>query len=114
MGIETKSWAERERALNRKTKEQIDEIIDSGKDAIDIAIELCMYCMRTQIFIDGNKRASVIFANHYMIAHALGLIVIPENHVSEFKKKLVTFYETSDIREISEFLKEKCWRKLKE
>ena len=100
--------------IELQVKEQIDEIIDSGKDAIDIAIELCMYCMRTQIFIDGNKRASVIFANHYMIAHALGLIVIPENHVSEFKKKLVTFYETSDIREISEFLKEKCWRKLKE
>ena len=69
--------------------------------------------MRTQIFIDGNKRASVIFANHYMIAHGLGLIVIPEAQVPEFKKKLVKYYEKSDIKEINKFLKDKCWRKIK-
>jgi prophage maintenance system killer protein len=69
--------------------------------------------MRTQVFIDGNKRASVLFANHFMIAHGLGLIVIPENHVPEFKKKLVMYYESADIREIQDFLKKKCWRKIK-
>ena len=77
-------------------------------------IDLCMYCMRTQIFIDGNKRASVIFVNHFMISHGLGLIVIPEKYVSEFKKKLVLYYEIADISEIRDFLKEKCWRKMKE
>ena len=100
--------------MESQVRENIDEIIGSDKEAIDIAIDLCMYCMRTQIFIDGNKRASVIFANHYMIAHGLGLIVIPENHVPEFKKKLVTYYESADIREIRDFLKDKCWRKIKE
>ena len=53
--------------IESQVKETINEILNSGKDEIDIAIDLCMYCMRTQIFIDGNKRASVIFANHYMI-----------------------------------------------
>ena len=96
-----------------EVKECIDKIINSNKEKIDIAIELCMYCMRTQIFIDGNKRASVIFANHYMIAHGLGLIVIPEAQVPEFKKKLVKYYEKSDIKEINKFLKDKCWRKIK-
>lgn len=100
--------------IEPQVKEQIDQIIQSGKETIDTAIDLCMYCMRTQIFIDGNKRASVIFANHYMVAHGLGLIVIPQNHVSEFKKKLVSYYETADIKEIRSFLKTKCWRKLKE
>ncbi len=92
--------------------ESINEILKSENDHLDIAIELCMYCMRTQIFVDGNKRASVIFANHYMISHGLGLIVIPENHVPEFKKKLVAFYESNDISEISHFLKENCWKKM--
>ena len=96
-----------------QVKECIDKIINSNKEKIDIAIELCMYCMRTQIFIDGNKRASVIFANHYMIAHGLGLIVIPEAQVPEFKKKLVKYYEKSDIKEVNKFLKDKCWRKIK-
>ena len=92
--------------------ESVNEILKREKDHLDIAIELCMYCMRTQIFVDGNKRASVIFANHYMISHGLGLIVIPENHVPEFKKKLVAFYESNDISEISHFLKENCWKKM--
>ena len=96
-----------------QVKECIDKIINSNKEKIDIAIELCMYCMRTQIFIDGNKRASVIFANHYMIAHGLGLIVIPEAQVPEFKKKLVKYYEKLDIKEVNKFLKDKCWRKIK-
>ena len=92
--------------------ESINEILKSEKDHLDIAIELCMYCMRTQIFVDGNKRASVIFANHYMIRHGLGLIVILENHVPEFKKKLVIYYESNDISDISDFLKENCWKKM--
>ena len=100
--------------MESQVKEHIDEIIGSGKETIDIAIDLCMYCMRTQIFIDGNKRASVIFANHYLIARGLGLIVIPENHVPEFKKKMVVYYESADIEEIRDFLKDKCWRKIKE
>ena len=88
--------------------ERINEILKSDKEPLDIAIELCMYCVRTQIFVDGNKRASVIFANHYMISHGLGLIIIPENHVTEFKKKLVAFYESADISEISDYLKQNC------
>ncbi|MCR5723269.1 MAG: Fic family protein [Lachnospiraceae bacterium] len=98
--------------MESQVKEKIDEIIGSDKEAIDIAIDLCMYCMRTQVFIDGNKRASVIFANHFLISHGLGLIVIPENHVPEFKRKLVTYYESTDIGEIRAFLKEKCWRRM--
>ena len=65
-------------------KEKISDILSSEELPIDIAIKLCMYSMKTQVFIDGNKRASVIFANHYLIAHGQGFLVIPEEHVSEF------------------------------
>lgn len=97
--------------IESMVKERISDILHSGLEDIEIAIHLCMYCMRTQIFIDGNKRASVIFANHYLISHGQGFLVIPEEHVPEFKKKLVTFYENEKIDIIAEFLKEKCWRK---
>ena len=60
-----------------------------------------MYGVKTQIFIDGNKRASVIFANHYLVAHGQGFLVIPEKHVPEFKKKLVAYYEGNDIEKLS-------------
>jgi len=90
--------------------ERIDEIRQQQKDTIDIAIELCMYCMKTQVFKDGNKRASVIFANHYLIAHGMGFLVIPEKDVPEFKKLLVKYYEGEPLEVIGSFLKEKCWR----
>ena len=91
-------------------KERIMDIIQSEMDLIDIAIELTLYCMKTQIFIDGNKRASIIFANHFMIQHGLGLLVVPESIVSEFKALLVAYYEGRDEAAIKNFLKEKCWR----
>lgn len=85
-------------------KERITEIINSEAEEIEIAINLCMYCMKTQIFIDGNKRASVIFANHYLISHGQGFLGIPEEHVPEFKRKLVDFYEGENIEVISDFI----------
>ena len=66
--------------------------------------------MKTQVFIDGNKRAAVIFANHYLIAHANGLLVIPETNVPEFKRLLVDYYEGADEAIIMSFLKQKCWK----
>lgn len=91
-------------------KETIDEIRSQDKDAVDIAIELCLYCMKTQVFTDGNKRASVIFANHFLIAHGMGFIVIPEKDVPEFKKLLVRFYEGDDTGNVSGFMRERCWK----
>ena len=90
--------------------ENILEIINRNDQPINIAIDLCLYCMKTQIFNDGNKRASVIFANHYLISKAGGLLVIPENHVSEFKKLLIGYYENKDNGEIKAFLKQNCHR----
>ena len=91
-------------------KENIDAILADSADEVDTAIRLCLYCMKTQIFNDGNKRASVIFANHYMISKGQGLIVIPESHVPEFKRLLVAYYEDRDNGEIVEFMRSKCWR----
>jgi len=93
-------------------KENIEKIVLSEMEPIDIAIELCLYCMKTQIFIDGNKRASVIFANHYLISHGQGVLVIPEKEVPEFKMLLVKYYEGENPDIIREFLKTKCWKKI--
>lgn len=93
-------------------KEKIQEIIEKQENAIDIAIDLCLYCMKTQIFLDGNKRALVIFANHYLISHGGGFLVIPEKKVPEFKKLLVKYYEGENISIIRSFMKINCWKTL--
>ena len=91
-------------------KDEIREITEEKADVIDTAIKLCLYCMKTQIFLDGNKRASVIFANHYLISHGEGFLVIPEKEVPEFKNLLVKYYEGEDISIISDFMKKNCWK----
>lgn len=97
--------------IEMDVKTKINEIVGAAQvSAIDTAIRLCLYCMKTQIFLDGNKRTSVIFANHYLISQGQGFIVIPEKAVPEFKKLLVGYYESDSLTEISEFMKIKCWK----
>lgn len=91
-------------------KEHIEDILQANIDDIDKSIRLCLYTMKTQVFIDGNKRAAIIYANHYLIAHGQGFLVIPEAHVSGFKKLLVEYYEGEDPNRITDFLKTNCWR----
>ena len=97
--------------IEADVKESLREIADSGTQFIDTAIELCLYCMKSQIFNDGNKRASVIYANHYLIGCGGGLLVIPERNVPEFKRLLIEYYEDKEGRVIKQFMKDLCWRR---
>lgn len=94
--------------IEHQVKEDIDNIIKSSDDVVQVAIELALYVMKTQIFNDGNKRTAIIFANHYLISHAGGLMVVPQNLVPEYKKLLVKYYEGTDEETIKSFMKEKC------
>lgn len=95
--------------LEQDVKENIQHIVDSGREAIEIAIDLALFCMKTQVFIDGNKRAAIIFANHYLISKGQGLLVVPESLVPEFKSLLIAFYEGRDAQQIKGFLRDSCW-----
>lgn len=97
--------------LEVDVKETIRDILQSKDDEVEKAIRLCLYCMKTQVFIDGNKRASIIFANHYMIQKGKGLLVVPEAKVEDFKKLLVAYYEGKDEDKITRFFMDECWRK---
>lgn len=90
-------------------KDDIKRIINKKIDSVDKSIELFLYVVKKQLFIDGNKRTSVIFANHYLIQNAKGLIVIPDTKTEEYKKLLIEYYETSDDKKIKDFIKDKCY-----
>ena len=90
-------------------KEDIQNIFNMEINNIDKAIELLLYIMKKQIFIDGNKRTSIIFANHYLISKGQGIIIIPANLTNKYKKLLIDYYEGKDSTEIKKFLKEKCF-----
>lgn len=44
-----------------------------------------------------------------MITKRQGLLVIPQEHVSEFKRLLVAYCEDRDNSEIAEFMRGLCW-----
>ena len=96
-----------------QVKHDLNDILEQ-EEGIDLAIDLVLYVMKKQLFLDGNKRTAIIFANHYLISHALGLIVIPAELVDEYKKYLVSYYEDENKKpEIYQFLKDKCWTRIR-
>lgn len=93
-------------------KENLAKILDNHDAIIEVAIDLILMIMRSQIFIDGNKRTAIIFANHYLISKGKGIISIPVEHTDEFRNLLVRYYESGDKAAITDFLREKCYIKI--
>lgn len=93
-------------------REGLGAILDAEDSAALIGIRLCLYIMKTQVFLDGNKRAAVIFANHYLMSKGAGLLVIPEGDVPQFRELLVAYYEDRRTDEILDFMQEKAFRSM--
>ena len=91
-------------------KEELSELLSNDK-TYEVAIELILYVIKKQLYLDGNKRTAVLFANHYLISRGMGLIVIPAELVDEFKKHLIDYYEDKND-DIKTFLYNKCLTKL--
>lgn len=95
--------------IESEIKSELEEILNNKKDDLEIAIELLLYTMKKQIFIDGNKTTAVIYSNHYLISKGRGIIVIPVELIEEFKDLLILYYEGKDESKIKEFIKDKCY-----
>ena len=91
-------------------EERIESVV--REEVEDKAVEILLYIMKKQVFIDGNKRTAVIFANHYLISKGNGIIVIPAEFVEEYKRLLILYYEGNDENQIKTFLKEKCYMRI--
>lgn len=79
--------------------ERIQDILSEEIEPVLKAIKLCLYCMKTQVFNDGNKRAAVIFANHFLISQGAGMLVIPEKEVPEFNSIYSTMVDKFEAKE---------------
>lgn len=93
-------------------KEELCAILNKDIGDVDKAIELLLYIMKKQIFIDGNKRTSIIYCNHYLISKAKGIIVIPAELTQEFKDLLIAYYEGKADCNIKKFIRDKCYIEL--
>ncbi len=75
---------------------------------VERAITLMLYCMRSQMFVDGNKRTSMLAANHEMIINGCGIISVPIEIQPIFTQKLVDYYESNDMDELKQFVYDYC------
>jgi prophage maintenance system killer protein len=91
--------------IESQIKEEIADVLEI-EEPTERAITHMLSLMRKQMFLDGNKRTSMLAANQIMIANGCGIISIPIEHQPEFTRMLVGFYESGNMEEIKTFVYE--------
>ena len=95
--------------IESQIKEELEKILNQeNKTKTEIAIEIMLWIMRRQMFIDGNKRVAMLFANKIMIDNGCGIITISQNLQPTFYEKLIKFYETGDNIDLKHWIYDNC------
>ena len=77
--------------IESQIKEELDEILNQkDKTKTEIAIEIMLWIMRGQMFIDNG----------------CGIITIAQENQPMFYEKLIKYYETGDNKDLKEWLYE--------
>lgn len=95
--------------IESQIREELDELLNqSEKIKTEIAIEIMLWIMRRQMFIDGNKRVAMLFANKIMIDNGCGIITIAQDIQPTFYEKLIKFYESGDNTDLKQWIYDNC------
>ena len=95
--------------IESQIKEELEELLNQeNKTKTEIAIEIMLWIMRRQMFIDGNKRVAMLFANKIMIDNGCGIITISQENQPVFLEKLIKFYETGDNVDLKQWIYDNC------
>lgn len=95
--------------IESKIKEELEEILNGEYESkTELAIVCMLYVMRKQMFIDGNKRVAMLFANKIMIDNGCGIISISQELQSLFYEKLIKYYETGEMDELKKWIFDNC------
>lgn len=89
-------------------KSRLECIQRESESALDKAIDIMLFLMRSQLFYDGNKRISMLIANKIMIENGQGIISVAQKDISKFYSLLVPYYESNDAKAIKDFIYNCC------
>ncbi len=93
--------------VESQIKEELEQLLNQPeKSKTEIAIEVMLWIMRRQMFIDGNKRVGMLFANKIMIDNGCGIITIAQENQQTFFKKLINYYESGDNTDLKKWIYE--------
>lgn len=91
--------------IESQIKEELERLLNqTEKTKTEMAIEIMLWVMRRQMFIDGNKRVGMLFANKIMIDNGCGIITISQDNQPTFFEKLIKFYETGDNTDLKRWI----------
>ena len=76
--------------------------------ATDRALTATLWCMRTQPFMDGNKRVASMLGNKILIENGNGLLNVPVELDGQFKQRLVAFYESGQMDGLKQWMYDYC------
>lgn len=93
--------------VESQIKEELEQLLNQPeKSKTEIAIEVMLWIMRRQMFIDGNKRVGMLFANKIMIDNGCGIITIAQENQQTFFEKLINYYESGDNTDLKQWVYE--------
>lgn len=93
--------------IESQIKEELERLLNQPeKTKTEIAIEIMLWVMRRQMFIDGNKRVGMLLANKIMIDNGCWIITISQENQPTFFEKLIKFYETGDNIDLKQWIYE--------
>ena len=93
--------------IESQIKEEMARIMEIENET-ERGISLMLYLMRKQMFLDGNKRTSMLAAKQVMISNGKGIISIPIEYQRDFTGLLVKYYETGEMLKIKDFVYDNC------
>jgi Fic family protein len=93
--------------VETETKKQLDEIL-ATHPPLEKALHLMLWCMKKQLFWDGNKRTAMLAANKIMIENGLGIISVPTDKIQEFNTLLSNYYSYDTATPLKTFILKDC------
>ena len=72
------------------------------------AITTMLWIMRSQMFMDGNKRVASMVCNKILIENGKGIMAVPVELDGKFKTMLVNYYETNNMEELKQWVYDNC------
>ncbi len=91
--------------IETQIKEELENLLNNQTiTKTELAIEVMLWIMRRQMFIDGNKRTAMLFANKIMIDNGCGIISISQQNQATFLEKLIKFYESGNDFDLKQWI----------
>ena len=88
--------------------QSLSELLSSSRTDTEKALDLFLFCARSQLFWDGNKRTGMTAANKILLSSGRGMLTVVDRYMEQFNILLLNYYNTNNSADLKEFLYQNC------